>query len=153
VALDVGRAEALRPSQQDAVVDALLVARVREGEAERDLRRQLLAVGRLGLLLVVVADERGQALGAEVKQALAVGLLLLVRELVLGLRDREFALALEVDQADAQVGAAKVDGEVLADLLAGRPAEDLRDQSRGSDQGARRSGTWAAASVTFVGEC
>jgi len=28
VALDVGRAEALRPSQQDAVVDALLVARV-----------------------------------------------------------------------------------------------------------------------------
>ena len=28
VALDIGRAEALRPSQQDAVVDALLVARV-----------------------------------------------------------------------------------------------------------------------------
>ena len=93
----------------------------------------------------MVANERGQALGAEVKQALAVGLLLLVRELVLGLRDREFALALEVDQADAQVGAAEVDGEVLADLLAGRPAEDLRIQLRRSDQGARRSGTWAAA--------
>ena len=127
--------------------------RTREGETERDLRRQLLAVGHFRLVLVVIADERRETLGAEVEQALAVGLLLLLRELVLGLRDREFALALEVDQADAQVGAAEIDGEVLADLLAGRPAEDLRDQSRGSDQGARRSGTWAAASVTFVGEC
>lgn len=54
-------------------------------------------------------------------QILAFLLLLLLGETVLGLRDLKLAVALERDEADTEVGASKVDGEVLALLLSGRP--------------------------------
>jgi hypothetical protein len=129
VALDAGGAEALGPADELAVVDAPLLARVREREAEREVVGVLVAAE-------VVADERVEALGAEVEagvrnddgtgsQLLAVLLLLLLGEAVLGLRDLKLALALEGDEADAEVGATEIDGEELARLLPSRPSEHV----------------------------
>lgn len=54
-------------------------------------------------------------------QFLAVLLLLVLGETVLGLHDLELSTAAEGDEADTQVGASKVDGEVLAGLLTRGP--------------------------------
>lgn len=54
-------------------------------------------------------------------QSLAVVLLLVLGELVLGLGDLELALTLEGDQAHTKVGASKVDGEELALLVTSGP--------------------------------
>ena len=54
-------------------------------------------------------------------QSLAVLLLLLLSELVLGLGDLELALALKGDETHTQVGASKVHGEELALLVTGGP--------------------------------
>lgn len=76
-------------------------ARVREGEAER---KRVVACGRV--VAVLVLDKGGETLGAEIKELLAVVLLLLFTELVLGLGDFELAVALEGHGADSEVGAA-----------------------------------------------
>jgi hypothetical protein len=52
---------------------------------------------------------------------LPVVLLLLLGETVLCLRDLELPVALESDEADSEVGSTEIEGEVLADFLAGRP--------------------------------
>lgn len=70
-----------------------------------------------------------QALGAEVEasiskviiafsQLLALVLLLLFSETVLGLSDLELALSVESDETDAKVGSSEIDGEILALFLA-----------------------------------
>ena len=52
-------------------------------------------------------------------QLLAILLLLLLGQAVLGLSHLKLAVAEQGDEADAQVGAAQVESEVLADFLAG----------------------------------
>lgn len=123
VPLHTRRTEALRPADELSVVDAVLRTGVREREPEGEV------VG-VAVAAEVVVDKAVEALGAEVEpgvrevasrsssQLLALLLLLLLGETVLCLRDLELALAVEGDEADAEVGASEVDGEVLALLLA-----------------------------------
>ncbi len=120
--LGVGVAEALGPADELAVVDAVLLHGVGEGESEREfLFEDDVAVG----VAKVVLDEGGDAVCAEVKELLTLGLLLLLGETELGLGDLELAGALEDDVADAEVGAAEVERNVGADLVARGPAKDV----------------------------
>jgi len=123
LALDAVNVEALGPALQDAVVDVVLGGRVGEGEAEGQ-GAQLLAV-------VVLLDELLQAVGQVLPQLLGGAGLELLGHAVLGLGDVEAALLLgQDDLADAQVGAAHVEGEEGPLLVAGGEAHDPGDVHR-----------------------
>lgn len=114
MALDIGSAETLGPADKLAVVNTVLCTGVGEGEAQREVVCVLVTPK-------VVTDEAVETLGAKVEQLLAIVLLLLLGETVLCLRDLKLAASVEGDEADTQVGASEVDGEVLALLGAGGP--------------------------------
>lgn len=77
----------------------------RKGETHREPQRQQLSLFNTPLLKIR-AHERLQTLRAKIEQLLAVFLFLLFRKAVLGLCDLEFAVALEGDETDAEVGSA-----------------------------------------------
>ncbi len=121
-AFRVGVAEALGPSHELAVVDLVLLHGVAEGEAEGKL---LFEDDVAVLVTKVVLDEGGETVGAEVKELLTFGLLLLLGETELGLGDLELSFTLEHDVADTQVGASEVESEIRSLFVTGGPTKDV----------------------------
>jgi hypothetical protein len=66
----------------------------------------------------LAVDPRTSSVGAD-SQGLAIFLLLLLCQTVLGLSHLELAVTKEGDEADTQVGASQVEGKVFANFLAG----------------------------------
>ena len=109
VALDIGRAESLRPPDENAMVDLILLARVRKRESERD-RVLLRHVREVGL------DELLDARRAKLEELPPVLLLLFLGESVFGLGDLELAVAEQGDEADPEVRAPQVERQIISFL-------------------------------------
>lgn len=117
LALDTVNVKALGPALQNSMVDVVLSGRVGEGEAQ----------GQLGeiLILVMVLDELLQTIGNVLPQLLSGTGAELLGHLILGLGDVESALLLgQGDLANAQVGAAHVEGEESTLLFTVGEAKD-----------------------------
>jgi hypothetical protein len=104
MALDAVNIKPLGPALQNALVDILLGHGVRKGKAEGQLLEILVAVMSVDKLLQTVGDVAPQLFGLAVLELLG--------HAELGLDVVKLAkLVEELDLADAQVGAAHVDGE------------------------------------------